>query len=350
MESGTPLSLENLTHFGLRAGVDMRPTLIRVLTDLYVQKLTHTPDEERHFTELALRLLDAVDVATRTAVAERLARHLAPPLRVIERLAGDLPEIAAVARSHPVLQRKERKKEAGDPAVVAMSAAQAAETAPAAEVEISDDEYEPNDEDGAPVADTAHTVAADIASELNELFFAANAGERRLILLNLQIVAPVPAGRVEFARDAAANWRLETAALARNREEFAQHLAQVLQIPRAQARRIVSDELGESIVIAAKALNIPRDVVYRILLFVNTTVGHSVERVHALAALYDEMTRDAAEHMVAIWQSLRRNERAAVAHQPLHRNDEARARARTATATVRRAPAAHRPSERRDAS
>src|ERR1700684_306229 len=114
MESGTPLSLENLTHFGLRAGVDMRPTLIRVLTDLYVQKLTHTPDEERHFTELALRLLDAVDVATRRAVAGRVARHLARPLRVIERLAGDLPEIAAVVRPHPVLQRKERKEEAGE--------------------------------------------------------------------------------------------------------------------------------------------------------------------------------------------------------------------------------------------
>jgi uncharacterized protein (DUF2336 family) len=353
MESGTTLSLENLTHFGLRAGVDMRPTLIRVLTDLYVQKLAHTPDEERHFTELALRLLDAVDVATRTAVAERLARHLAPPWRVIARLAGDLPDIAAVVRSHPVLQRKERKEDAGEPTAVAISTAQAAETVATAEVGIFDDEYERHDEeDSAPVTDTdtAHMVAADIASELNELFFAADASERRLILLNLQIVAPAPAGRIEFARDAAANWRLETAALARNREEFAQHLAQVLQIPRAQARRIVSDELGESIVIAAKALNIPRDVVYRILLFVNTTVGHSVERVHALAALYDEMTREAAEQMVAIWQSLRRNERAAMAHRPLHWNDEARARARTATATVRRAPAAHRPSESRDAS
>jgi hypothetical protein len=349
MESGTPLSLENLTHFGLRAGVDMRPTLIRVLTDLYVQKLTHTPDEERHFTELAIRLLDAVDVATRTAVAERLACHLAPPLRVIERLARDLPDIAAVVRSHPVLRRTERKNEAGEPAAVVMPA-RTAEALATAEAEIFHDEYERHDEDSAPAPDTAPTIAADIASELNELFFAANAGERRLILLNLQIVAAVPAGRVEFARDAAANWRLETAALARNREEFAQHLAQALHIPRAQARRIVSDELGESIVIAAKALNIPRDVVYRILLFVNTTVGHSVERVHALATLYDEMTQEAAEHMVAIWQSLPQNEHAAVPHRPLHWDDEARARARSATATVRRAPAAHRPGERRDAS
>jgi uncharacterized protein (DUF2336 family) len=344
------LSLENLTHFGLRAGVDMRPTLIRVLTDLYVQKLTHTPDEERHFTELALRLLDAVDVATRMAVAERLARHLAPPLRVIERLAGDLPDIAAVVRAHPVRLRQERKQPAGEPAVATIPAAQAAEPAPTAEVAIRDGEDEQHDEDSTTIADSAHTVAADIASELNELFFAASAEERRLILLNLEIVAPASAGRVDLAPEAAIGRRLETAALTRNREDFAQHLAQALQIPRAQARRIVGDELGESIVIAAKALTMPRDVVYRILLFVNTTVGHSVERVHALATLYDEMTREAAEHMVAIWRSLRRSERAATAHRPLHWNDEARARARSATATVRRAPAAQRPSERRDVS
>ncbi len=84
----------------------MRPTLIRVLTDLYVQKLTHTPDEERHYTELALRLLDAVDVATRVAVAERLARHLSPPLRVIQRLAADRPDVAAPVRSHPAAAAK----------------------------------------------------------------------------------------------------------------------------------------------------------------------------------------------------------------------------------------------------
>ncbi|HYP10212.1 MAG TPA: DUF2336 domain-containing protein, partial [Xanthobacteraceae bacterium] len=34
----------------------MRPTLLRVLTELYVQRPTHTADEEHHYTELALRL------------------------------------------------------------------------------------------------------------------------------------------------------------------------------------------------------------------------------------------------------------------------------------------------------
>jgi hypothetical protein len=343
------LSLENLTHFGLRAGVDMRPTLIRVLTDLYVQKLTHTLEEEQHYTELALRLLDAVDAATRAAVAARLAHHLSPPFRVIERLAADLPDVAAPVRSHPVLQRK---PQAAEPAAMPVAAFREAEapmaTVDESEVPVSDEPHEKTD----PVNETTSTLSADIASELNELFFAANAYERRLILLNLEIVSPLAAGGAEPSRDATIGQRLEIAALARNREDFAQHLAQALQIPRAQARRIVGDELGEPIVTAAKALNIPREVLYRMLLFVNTTVGHSVERVHALAALYDEMPSRAAKHMVAIWQSLRKNEneRAAVPHQSLLWNDEARARARTATVTVRRAPAVQRPGARREVS
>src|SRR5271167_2004746 len=98
METTTQTTLEELTEAGLRSGVDMRPTLIRVLTDLYVQKLSHTADEERHYTELALRLLDGVDVPTRAAVAVRLAKHLSPPARVIQYLVNDLPEVAAPLR------------------------------------------------------------------------------------------------------------------------------------------------------------------------------------------------------------------------------------------------------------
>jgi uncharacterized protein (DUF2336 family) len=356
MESASLLSLDNLTHLGLRGGVDMRPTLLRVLTDLYVQKLTHTPNEERHYTELALRLLDAVDVATRAAVAGRLARHLSPPVRVIQQLAADLPEVAAAVRAHPALQRKPQPSEAAAPVTWIAEVHEAVQETGVrrAEVHVADGdqsrEREEHEEETRLVAQSRHLLASDVASKLNELFFAASADERRLILLNLKIAVPIPSGHVEFMRDAAIGQQLETAALARNREDFAHHLAHALQIPRSQARRIAGDTLGEPIVAAAKALNLPRDVVYRILLFVNTTVGHSVERVHALAALYDEIPMQAAEHMVAIWQALQHTERALTKERPLLWNDEARARARTATQAVRRAPAAQRSGERRDAS
>ena len=38
------------------SGVDIRPTLLRAMVDLYVQKQTHTEQEEQQFTKLALRL------------------------------------------------------------------------------------------------------------------------------------------------------------------------------------------------------------------------------------------------------------------------------------------------------
>ena len=134
---------------------------------------------------------------------------------------------------------------------------------------------------------------------------------------------------VGLARDSSVGQRLEAAALARGREDFAQHLVRALRIPRTQARRIVHDHLGEPVIVAAKALEVPRDALYRILLFVNSSVGHSVERVHALAALYDEIGTQAAEGMVAIRQALHSTERARPKYQPVTWN-ETHARARPA--------------------
>jgi uncharacterized protein (DUF2336 family) len=379
MESGSLWSLDSFTLVGFRDGVDMRPTLVRVLTDLYVQKLSHSYEEKRHYTELALRLLDSVDVPTRLAVATRLARHLSPPVRVMVKLAADVPDVAVLVRSHPVLQPKQSQGRSTEPGAgpgtvpgTRPATAQFPPSSPPVQPPVASsvapavargpDPIKPP-EVPAPVAPplppkrdvpersaaTARdAIAAAAASELNEQFFAASAEERRLILLNLHIVAPMPAGRVGLSREAIVIQRLENAALARNREDFAAYLAQSLRISRAQARRIAADDLGEPIVAAGKALAMPRDVLYRILLFVNSTIGHSVARVHALAALFDEMTLPAAEQMVTIWQALHSNERALPPHQSPLRDEEARMRARNATATVRRAPAPRRPGDRRD--
>jgi uncharacterized protein (DUF2336 family) len=305
MQTPSLSSLEGLTDIGIRRGVDMRPTLLRVLTDLYVQKLTHTPDEERHYTELALRLLETVDVATRSVVAARLAQHLAPPGQVMQRLTADLPEVAAALRSRALPQTR---------------------GAAAAAIQ------------NLPVTTIPETpLGTDVDTELNELFFAADANERRLILLNLHIVVALPAGRSGIGRDPMIGRKLEGSALARKREDFARELAQSLLISRQQAQRIAGDPLGEPIVVAAKALGIPRDLLYRILLFVNTAVGHSVERVHALATLYDEISVQAAQDLVGVWQAIKINqdERAAPTHRRLGADDEREARAAPA---VRRAP------------
>src|SRR6202171_6539591 len=69
-----------------REGVDIRPTLLRVLTDLYVQANAHSGDEERQFVELTSRLIDEVDDATRAAVRARLAVYPGTPVEVLKRL------------------------------------------------------------------------------------------------------------------------------------------------------------------------------------------------------------------------------------------------------------------------
>jgi len=331
MESLGLANLEGLSDLGLRNGVDMRPTLLRILTDLYVQKLAHTPEEERHYTELALRLLQDVDVTTRAAVASRLARHLTPPLTVLLRLARDVPAVAAPLQSHALLQSAAPVDEASwPPAAPAVAGGAAADQAALA-------------------LDRPQSIDPATAAQLNELFFAAPASERRLILLNLEVVAPVPAWRVGVSRDPSIGARLEAAVLARKHEEFAQDLARALQIPREQARRIVRDDLGEPLLIAGKTLGVERDVLYRILMFVNPAIGHSVERVHALAALYDEMTPQAAEGMVAIWQALQTDKRAPETYDPFSANDARAAQARPAAA-AQHSPAAPQTSGRRHAS
>src|SRR3954463_5830185 len=86
--------LEGLDSLARRDGVDIRPTLLRVLTDLYVQKPVHTSEEERHYTELALRLIDSVDLQTRATVAKKLGPYAGTPPSVARRLARDVIEVA----------------------------------------------------------------------------------------------------------------------------------------------------------------------------------------------------------------------------------------------------------------
>jgi hypothetical protein len=308
MEARDIFGLEALTALGSRSGLDMRPTLLRVLTDLYVQRVAHTAAEERHYTELALRLLEAVDISTRVAVARRFGGYPSPPLRVLQALTRDLPKVAAEIGAHPLLQ---------PPTVSVPPSAPSGELAvrDAAAVELLSTRV-------------SETIDFATAGKLSEAFFAAGARERALILRNLHIVAPLQSRPTLGAPQRAIGEQLEKAALARRHSDFTQHLAGALRVPRTLAQRIAEDDLGEPVLVAAKAFDIPRDVLYRILMFLNPVVGHSVERVHALAALFEEMTTASADSMVAIWQTLRRGERAAVKHQPLVWDDETRRRAR----------------------
>jgi hypothetical protein len=291
--------LEDLIDPDQRDGIDMRPTLLRVLTDLYLQRSTHTADDERYFTELALRLIDATDVAARTALAARLAVYPSAPRAVIERLASDVIEVAG-----PILERSS--------CLTAADREEIARRCGGAHADLIATLPPP-----APPPASAHDPAGDAstqAAELAELFYAAGTPERRLILINLDystLTPSLPAAGLQRADV----WRLESAVLHHNGEAVLRELERTLGVSRTQARRIINDELGEPIVVAAKAMNLPADVLQRMLLFMNPPVGQSVDRVYELAELYGEISVAAARRLVAIWRDADRADKRQVQHE-----------------------------------
>ena len=96
-------------------------------------------------------------------------------------------------------------------------------------------------------------------------------------------------------------WNL--AALRHNTEGVVRELERTFGITRQQARRIVNDDLGEPIVVVARAMNIPGDVLQRMLLFMNPCLGQSVDRIYGLAELFREVTCNAARRLMAIWRA-----------------------------------------------
>jgi hypothetical protein len=132
---------------------------------------------------------------------------------------------------------------------------------------------------------------------------------------------------------------LEDAALQRKRGEFARELAQALRLSMAQGQRITEDNSGEPMVVAAKALGMPTEVLQRILLFLNPAIGHSVRRIYDLSQLFVELAPGVAMHLVAIWREAAPGAARRAVHQPLLWNDEAArsVRAPSATTTTRAA-------------
>jgi hypothetical protein len=296
--------LEDVTDLGYGSRVDTGPTLLRVLTDLYLQRPTHTLEDEHYYTELVLRLIDAADVSERAALAARLARYPSAPAPVLERLARDVVAVAApILAQSPCLGRADTEaiaEERGG-AAAEIIATRAAAAPPAPEAPSP--------------ADAANTQAR----ELSELFYAARPPERRLILINLEYASIVPSQPLSAIQRTDV-WRLESAALQHNTETLIRELRRTLGISRAQARRIVNDELGEPTVVAARAMNLSADVLQRVLLFMNPWAGQSIDRVYELAKLHGEISVDAARRMIAIWRNAEPAETGQDHHEQVHRD------------------------------
>lgn len=289
---------DGLMSLSRREGVDVRPTLLRVLTDLYVQKSTHSEDEQRQFTELATRLIDQVDDATRAAIKAKLAIYPQTPVPVLQKLglvAAQEGRRVPLARAIPT-------------------------PAPAPEPVRT-----PTDAERRMAANLA--MQPKDAAEIHDMFFRAGASERTLILHNLAQTPLKAAPRIPTVRAKRAIQILEMAAIAGDVENFALELGDSLILPSRVAAQIVDDAGGEALAVAARALDMPSPNFQRILLFFKPAIGTSVNEVYRLSRLYDRLGDRSALVMLAAWRGSTLAVTRAKYQPSLHDGERQRARA-----------------------
>jgi hypothetical protein len=265
---------DGLMTLSRREGVDIRPTLLRVLTDLYVQARSHSPDEERQFVELTSRLIEQVDDATRAAVRARLAIYPGTPLKTMIQLG--------LKPAHP-----------GDRVPLA-------EEIPSAAPPIERAAREPTEAE-LRLASNLSMQPKD-AAEISALFFAAGGSERALILHNLNDTPLKASPKIPEVRAKRALHILEMAAFASDAENFALELGEALILPARIAAQVTGDPGGEPLACAMRVLDTPSPVFQRILLFLNPEFGTSVQKVYRISRLYDRLSERSALVMLAAWR------------------------------------------------
>lgn len=332
-------SLQGLIELSRRDGVEIRPTLLRVLVDLYIQQPMHTASEAVRFTELVCRLLAHADLPTRIAIATRLAPYSGTPPAVALRLAREEMAVAepllrlsnalGAAELHTILELK------SVPHAIAIAAR--ADLPKSVAVRIAS--HAPNSSAQTTSAETEHAPDQPIAGR----FLEAEAAERMQILAALDRLGPLESREWRTSIPAAILDRLEQAVMRREPLEFARLLEHSLDVPPPIAERIVSDPSGEPVLILLRALSAPIETVTRILLLLNPDIGQSVQRVFALTKLYATIAEPVAQYLAQAWRA---SPRRRTQHQPqvaLDASDRRDARAvHTQVRSITPLPAARR--------
>jgi hypothetical protein len=301
---------DGLMSLSRREGIDIRPTLLRVLTDLYVQAAAHTREEEQQFVELTSRLIDEVDDATRAVVRARLSIYPHTPAAIAIRLGlraspdQRVPQ-AALIEADTIETSTETASAAGP--------ARPQRPMTAAEQRVASLPMQPDD-----------------AVQLNEMFFAASSRERALILYNLADTPLRPATQIYPPRARRAIETLHMAAYASDQENFTRELGDALILSASAAERVVADAAhGEALACAMKTLGMSGAVFEQVLMFLDPELGASVDRVYRLSRLYERLEERTALIMLSAWRGATVATTRAKYRSTLYDDERNRARAAT---------------------
>jgi len=321
--------LDGLFALSRTPGLDVRPTLLRVLTDLFVDARQRGDDDIERYTELAGHLVEQVDDDTRLVVAGKLAPCAFAPRPVIDKLIASEPSVAArVIEVSPLLTREDLWTLATDGGPVTSAAiarrpdldgeltrflarkgqgpvAEALARNPAAAMDRETIALL------SPLAATTPGLAGllaqrssvkaewlapifleldqDVRAKVMEAFIQADPASRPLPR-EAMIIAP------RLVLDA-----LEAAALSRETQTLAQAIAPLFGMSTEMALRVVTDRTGEALALALVAIDVPLDQATRILMFANGEAGSSFTHMRALVRLVETMPRSAATRLARLF-------------------------------------------------
>ncbi|MBS7542031.1 hypothetical protein [Ancylobacter oerskovii] len=279
-----------------RRDPDTRPALLTLLVDRVVEQGAGGDDEAvARLGVLLPRLMQAVPPALARQAAERLARRPDLPAALARLLASGPIDIAA-----PLLRLSPALDEA---ALIALAtgAEPARLQAIAARRDVSP-------ELAKRLASTVHRAreSHQRPAPAGPDFFTAAPEERAGMLHRLLALPPLPLAERVGAQGDAFTDSLLAAAKREDRAALALLLERALAVPADVAPRIVGDEAGQALAVAARALGLSFAVLSRILFRLHPGVGRSSSDMARLADLFDSLPLASAQHMVAIWRGSRR--------------------------------------------
>ncbi len=315
---------EGLVALGKREDLQIRPVLLRALTDMFISRPSHTPGEIKQFETIVLGLLDYADDQTHQIIAAKLAQFGATPASIVTRFLKQGGKAGAEFLAHSSLVDRD----------VLRKAAQEGETAIAIAIAGRAD----LDADLAralgkrPETEVARALAMNFASPIDDallgelavrqprdaalaralcqrasspaliasLFLYASPSQRASIILAARRADLVSAARTTrmFAGEPIIA-EIERAAIEGDIPLFEAILARGLGASLVEACEIVHDPHGEPLALALAALQTPAPLAARIFMRMDPVIAESVDRVRALTKLVDEITPTAARALAS---------------------------------------------------
>lgn len=304
---------------------EMRPVLLRVITDLFVLHAHHTPQELRLYEEMAGKLVDDADEATLTLVARKLARCADSPASVMKTIRArggapaneillvdaqiewrDLRNIAASGgfeQACAIACRSDLDREitrilAGRPEREIARAHAGNALAPLAVEDVR--LLAARGREDAALA-LALLGRGDASLDHLPLYLSANASQREKFVALVRAAGLAGAGRHAAAEplDEAACARLEAGALRQKRSTFALILGEFLGCDSLCARKIVDDESGDALTLAFISIGLPQEIGARIFLIAFPKVALSNEAFARNMQLFASLSRRDAARIIA---------------------------------------------------